>query len=171
MARLLYRAHQFLKTVIMNSFAANCPLLSVRMFFYRLAGLKIGQKTRINPNCFFSSSNISIGCNSFVNRFCEAHDGLMGGAVFIGNNCYIAFNVVFCLVSHEIGNSHQRAGKRIGGNIIIGDGSWIGANTTIMPNVKIGKGVVIAAGSLVNKDCEDNCLYAGVPAKKIKELQ
>lgn len=171
MASFFYRTHLFLKKVIMNSFAANCPLLSIRMFLYRLVGLKIGENTRINPKCFFSTSNISIGCNSFINRFCEAHDGLMGGGILIGNNCYIAFNVVFCLVSHEIGASHMRAGKRFGGNIIIGDGSWIGANTTIMPNVIIGKGVVIAAGSLVNKDCEDNCLYAGVPARRIKELQ
>lgn len=82
----------------------------------------------------------------------------------------MGFNVVFCLVSHKIGESGQRAGKRIAGDIHIGDGSWIGANVTILPNVTIGKGCVVAAGSLVNKDCLDNCMYAGVPAKRIKAL-
>lgn len=164
------RVYHLLKRVIMNTFAANCPLLSMRMFLYKIAGLKIGKNTRINPKCYFSTAKISIGRDSFVNRFCQVHDGLMGG-IFIGDNCFIAFNVVFCLVSHEIGSSCQRAGKRFGGNIVIGNGSWIGVNATIMPNVKIGKGVIIAAGSLVNKDCEDNCIYAGVPARKIKELQ
>lgn len=36
--------------------------------------------------------------------------------------------------------------------------------------ITIGSGCVIAAGSVVIHDCEDNCLYAGNPAKKIKEL-
>lgn len=171
MAYFFNRVHQFLKRVIMNSFAANCPLLSIRMFLYRLAGMRIGKSSRINSKCFFSSSNISIGSESFINRFREVHDGLMGGGLSIGNNCFVAFNVVFCLVSHEIGPQHQRAGKRFGGDIIIGDGTWICANTLIMPNVKIGKGCVIAAGSLVNRDCDDNCLYAGVPARKIKEFE
>ena len=55
--------------------------------------------------------------------------------------------------------------------IIVGDGCWIGANSLIMPGVTIGNGVVIAAGSVVTKDCESDCLYGGVPAKKIKEFK
>lgn len=38
------------------------------------------------------------------------------------------------------------------------------------PNVTIGDGVVIGTGSVVTKDCDSNCLYAGVPARKIKSL-
>ena len=40
----------------------------------------------------------------------------------------------------------------------------------IMTGVIIGNGGVIAAGSVVTRDCECDCLYGGVPAKKIKEL-
>ena len=69
------------------------------------------------------------------------------------------------------GGANQRAGMYCNKDIEIGDGTWICANVTILPGVKIGKGCVIAAGSVVNKDCEDNCMYGGVPAKLIKRLQ
>jgi maltose O-acetyltransferase len=40
----------------------------------------------------------------------------------------------------------------------------------ICPGVVIGEGVVVAAGSIVTKNCDANSLYAGNPARKIKEL-
>ena len=46
----------------------------------------------------------------------------------------------------------------------------IGANVTILPGVTIEDGVVIGAGSVVTKDCKSNTLYAGVPAKEIRNL-
>ncbi len=166
-----YRIRNYFNRVLMNSIASNSPFLSFRMFLYKLAGIKIGKDVRINSKCFFSTSKITIGDESFINRFCQVHDGLMGGTLFLGKNCFVSFNVVFCLISHEIGTSNQRAGKRVSGDIYVEDGTWIGANSTIMPNVNIGKGCIIAAGSLVNKDCKDNCMYAGVPAKLIRELR
>lgn len=165
-----HRIYLFFNRILMNSLASSCPLLSVRMFLYKLVGMKIEKDVRINSHVFFSTSNIRIGEKSFINRYCQVHDGLMGGKLHIGKNCFISFNVVFSLVSHEIGTSKQRAGRRIAGDIIVGDGTWIGCNVTILPNVTIGNGCVIAAGSLINKNCEDNCMYAGVPAKLIKKL-
>jgi len=53
------------------------------------------------------------------------------------------------------------------GCIEVMDNVFIGADSTIMPNVRIGNNVVIGAGSIVSKDCEDNSVYAGVPARKI----
>lgn len=154
----------------MNSLASNCPFLSIRLLIYRLVGMKIDKGVRINSKVFFSTPNIQVDEKSFINRYCQVHDGLMGGKLHIGKHCFVSFNVVFCLVSHEIGTSQQRAGKRYAGDISVGDGTWIGCNVTVMPNVRIGDGCVIAAGSLVNKNCEDNCMYAGVPAKLIKRL-
>ncbi|MFE8729811.1 DapH/DapD/GlmU-related protein, partial [Aeromonas hydrophila] len=48
--------------------------------------------------------------------------------------------------------------------ISIGDGCWIGADVLIIGGVTIGKGVVVAAGSVVTRDIPDNVLVAGVPA-------
>lgn len=54
--------------------------------------------------------------------------------------------------------------------IEIKDGCWIGANSTILPGTVIEKGCVIAAGSVVKGRCRQDALYAGVPAKVIREL-
>lgn len=53
------------------------------------------------------------------------------------------------------------------GCIEVMDNVFIGANSTIMANVRIGENVIIGANSLVNKDCEPNSIYAGIPAKRI----
>lgn len=52
--------------------------------------------------------------------------------------------------------------------ITIGNDVWIGMNSIILPGVKIGNGVTIAAGSVVNKDIPDYAVVGGVPAKIIK---
>lgn len=54
--------------------------------------------------------------------------------------------------------------------IEIKDGCWIGAGSIILPGTIVGSGCVIAAGSLVKGECKPNCLYAGIPAKIIREL-
>ena len=53
------------------------------------------------------------------------------------------------------------------GTIEVCDNVFIGANSIIMPNVKIGKNVIIGAGSVVTKDVNDDCIVAGVPAKVV----
>lgn len=53
------------------------------------------------------------------------------------------------------------------GCISIGYNVFIGANSKILYDVKIGDNVVISAGNIVNKDIEDNSIVAGIPAKKI----
>lgn len=52
--------------------------------------------------------------------------------------------------------------------ICIGNDVWIGSGSYIMPSVKIGNGVTIAANSVVTKDVPDYALVAGVPAKIVK---
>lgn len=54
--------------------------------------------------------------------------------------------------------------------IEIGNNVFIGCNVTILPNVKIGNNVIIAAGSIVNKDVPDNSVVGGNPAKVISSF-
>lgn len=65
---------------------------------------------------------------------------------------------------------NKRAGNSYYKPITVGKGVWSGANATILPGVHIGEGAIIAAGAVVNKDIEKNCLYGGVPAKLIRYL-
>ena len=53
-------------------------------------------------------------------------------------------------------------------NIVIDSPTFIGQNVSIFGNITIGKGSVIGACSVVNKNIEPNSMYVGNPAKKIK---
>lgn len=53
------------------------------------------------------------------------------------------------------------------GTVLIGDEVMIGANTTILPGVKIGDGAVVSAGTLVHKDVPDGAFVGGNPMRII----
>lgn len=90
----------------------------------------------------------SIGKHTIVNTAAQIdHD------CDIGNFVHIAPACVLC------------------GFVTVGDGSDLGANTTVIPGVKIGKNVKTGAGSVVISDLPDNCLAVGVPAKIIKYFE
>lgn len=56
------------------------------------------------------------------------------------------------------------------GRIVVDENTFIGAHSIILPNVYIGKNVVVGAGSVVTKSIPDNCVVAGVPAKVIMSI-
>jgi sugar O-acyltransferase (sialic acid O-acetyltransferase NeuD family) len=56
------------------------------------------------------------------------------------------------------------------GNATIGEGTWVGAGTVVIPGVKIGNWSIIGAGSVVTKDISDHVLAVGNPCKVIKQL-
>jgi maltose O-acetyltransferase len=150
-----------------NIIAAS-PLLppQVRFLFYKIAGIKLSTND-IRPRCYMGGNRISIGNGTFINCYCHFDNS---SHIVIGENCSIAMEVMFVTSTHELGGPKQRAGKSIGKPIRIENGCWIGARSTILPGVTIREGCMIAAGSFIVKDCESNGLYAGVPAKRIKEL-
>ena len=104
---------------------------------------------------------------------------VMGGVDFgsepylitLHDNCRISSNVVF--INHDGGtwafrNDNERYKSVIKyGTIEVGAWTFIGANSTIMPGVKIGDHCVIGACSLVNKDVPSGTIVGGVPAKYI----
>ena len=92
----------------------------------------------------------------------------------IGDNTTIAGKTTF--ITHDGGVRIMRKLRNdysfdLVKPIIIGNNSFIGMNSTILYGVKIGNNVLVGACSLVNKDLEDNFVYAGVPAKKICSIE
>ncbi len=55
--------------------------------------------------------------------------------------------------------------------VSIGNGSWLGHGTVVLPGAHIGDHVVIGANSVVTGDIPDNCVAAGVPARILKRLE
>ena len=54
--------------------------------------------------------------------------------------------------------------------VSIGDGSWLGHGTVVLPGARIGRHVVVGANSVVTGDLPDNCVAGGVPARVIRQL-
>lgn len=162
--------------VIMNYktidyFIRHLPF-GIRKRFYKHFKMKIGVGTSIARGCFIDNpSNVIVGRNCDINYNCEFHSGEYGKELItVGDNVWCACQVKFITITHEVGDTTKRAGKTIFKPITIGDGCWIGANVLILPGVRIGNGCIIAAGSVVNKNCKPNSMYGGVPAKLIKNL-
>ena len=158
-----------IESIIINNFTKVLPHKLISKIL-RIFGIDIG-KAAIRRNCYFDSKRVKIGDNTFVNQFCQFHTGgQKDGAINIGDNCDIGMGVKFICPTHDIGSKNKRAGVSVVKPINIKNGTWIGANATILSGVTIHEGCIIAAGSVVIKDCEPNHLYAGVPAKLIKKL-
>ena len=91
--------------------------------------------------------------------------------VEVGDHCIIN---TACSIDHEckIANFvHISPNSTLCGNVHVGEGTWIGAGTTILPGVKIGKWCTIGAGSVVSKNIPDYALAAGNRCKIIKKLK
>ena len=91
------------------------------------------------------------------------------GKIIIGKNCHITYGCI--ILSHD-GSVKQRVPGDSGlGKVIIGDNVFIGVNSVILPNVKIGNNSVIGAGSVVTKDIPANVVAAGNPARVINNIE
>lgn len=155
----------------LNSLAGSylCPR-SLRAVLYRITGNEIGRKAQLSPHLFLGpgKGKLHVGGGTFINYNCFFD---LGDDIFIGECCNIAMDVKFINGSHLIGNRDRRAGEGTTGKIVVGPGTWIGADTLILPGVTIGKGVIVGAGSLVTSDLADNAVYIGRPAKIHKLLE
>jgi carbonic anhydrase/acetyltransferase-like protein (isoleucine patch superfamily) len=54
--------------------------------------------------------------------------------------------------------------------VSIGDGSWLGHGTVVLPGARIGRHTVVGANSVVTGELPDNCVAAGVPARVLREM-
>jgi maltose O-acetyltransferase len=125
------------------------------------------QRAYVMPGCHFYSYRVSIGARSWINRGChfDSHE-----SITIGCDVDVGLEVMFCTSSHRPGSRTKRAGEYVGAPIAIGDGTWIGTRAMILPGVTVGEGCVIAAGSVVHRDCAPDGFYAGNPAKRVRDL-
>jgi acetyltransferase-like isoleucine patch superfamily enzyme len=151
------------------------------------------------PNALFNEQYIHIGSGTMIGPQVTLSAGMVPGQVMvtdpvvsIGDRCLIGKGSG--IVGHlhiEIGNdvwtghhvyitdqnhgyedlaipiSQQMMPER---PVSIGDGSWLGHGTIVLPGATIGKHVVIGANSVVTGDVPDNCVAAGAPARVLRQL-
>lgn len=89
-----------------------------------------------------------------------------GGGVRIGDRVLIGSHTAIASETHDYAATDM-ARSHVTRPIVISDDVWIGAHCAILPGVTIGKGAVVGAGAVVNKDVEPMSIVAGVPARQI----
>lgn len=127
--------------------------------------------SKINPIGYAKYIGVRLGAN--VN-FYGMHPAMFSTEpwlITIGNNVHVTSGCQF--VTHDGGTlvlRHKEPSLEITAPIVVGNNVYIGMRTIILPGVVIGDNVVIGAGSVVSKSIPSDTVVAGVPAKKIKDI-
>ncbi|EEL14418.1 Bacterial transferase [Bacillus cereus 95/8201] len=130
-----------MKNFIIIQIARYTPFLSVKNWLYRtFLRMKVGKKT------------------SFA--LMVMPDIMFPEKITVGDNSIIGYNTT--LLAHEYLIREYRLGE-----IVIGNEVMIGANTTILPGVRIGDGAIVSAGTLVHKDVPGGAFVGGNPMRVI----
>ena len=125
-----------------------------------LKGAKIGNNCNINYNVFIEN-DVFIGDNTTLKSGIYLWDGIS-----LGNNVFIGPNVTFTNDKFPRSKIYPEAFQKI----IIEDFVSIGAGAIILGGIKLGKGAMIGAGSIVTKDVPSGELWFGNPAKFIRKI-
>ncbi|HGH7174550.1 TPA: DapH/DapD/GlmU-related protein [Bacillus wiedmannii] len=130
-----------MKNFIIIQIARYTPFLSVKNWLYcTFLRMKVGKKT------------------SFA--LMVMPDIMFPEKITVGENSIIGYNTT--LLAHEYLIREYRLGE-----IVIGNEVMIGANTTILPGVKIGDGAIVSAGTLVHRDVPSGAFVGGNPMRVI----
>lgn len=127
------------------------------------AGMVPGQKCLTNPV-------VSIGDRCLIGK----GSGIVGHySITIGHDVWTGHHVYITDQNHGYENidipiSQQSQPER---PVVIGDGTWLGFGTVVLPGVTIGKHVVIGANSVVTHDIPDYSVAVGAPAQVVKRYE
>ena len=114
-------------------------------------GLRIGNRTTFNNDCFFGAAGgIIIGDDVVAGQYVRFHSE---------NHNYNDLNMLI----KDQGVTHK--------GIKIGNDCWIGSGAVFLDGAELGNGCVVAANAVVTKAFPDNSVIAGVPAKIVKVRQ
>jgi acetyltransferase-like isoleucine patch superfamily enzyme len=140
--------------------------------------IHIGTNTMIGPYVALSAGMVPgqqcvsdpvvrIGDRCLIGR----GSGIVGHlSIEIGNDVWTGHHVYITDQNHgyedpDVPISRQVMPER---PVSIGDGSWLGHGTIVLPGARIGRHVVVAAGSVVTGELPDRCVAAGVPARVLR---
>lgn len=152
-------------------------LISDRASFYNCARIEIGNNVRIDDFCVLSAGVGGICIGDYVHV--AVYSSLIGAgritlsdfcnissrvAIYSSNDDYSGATMTNPTVSREY-TGVMHADVFLGKHVIVGSGS------VILPNVTLQEGAAVGALSLVNHDCEAFGIYAGNPARRVKERQ
>ena len=157
----------FFRSYALNYIVSRVPSHAFRQWYYRrVIGIKIGADTSIALDCRFTGdklSEIEIGNHVSIppGAFFVA-----GAGIKIGDNVAFGHRVELYTSDHD---PDDPAFTRRNAPIVIESHAFVGSRAIILPGVTVGRGAVIAAGSVVTHDVPPFMIVGGVPAKIIRE--
>lgn len=145
---------------------------------YKWNHFRIGKNLHAGRGVFlWAKDSISIGDNFYIGKYSIIEsDALIGNNVIFANHVSLIgrydhhfqqLGVPIRLAMQIRDNDYDWKG--LGQKIVIEDDVWIGLGSIVLSGVTIKTGSIIAAGSVVTKDVEPYSIYAGNPAKKIRD--
>jgi acetyltransferase-like isoleucine patch superfamily enzyme len=152
------------RTVLMNPRRVEigegfCALWNLRLEAYaEFEGVAFDPRIIIGDGVTFSS-DCHVGC---IDKVRIGDRVLLASGVFISDHAHGDSS----WESMNLAPTRRRLTSK--GPVEIGDDVWIGENAVILSGVRIGKGAIIGANSVVNRDVPDYAVAAGAPAKVIK---
>ncbi|WP_167586314.1 acyltransferase [Kineococcus rubinsiae] len=138
-----------------------------RRLLFALAGASV----RSAPGTSFRFSgrpaHLTVGAGVFMNQgvFVEAN-----APVVIGDGCLLGMDSMIVTSNHPLDDDGRISPQGEGSPVSIGKRVWIGARAVLLPGSVVESDCVIAAGAVVRGHCAAHGLYAGVPARRIREL-
>ncbi len=156
--------NKIFKDYLPNHLINKIPFYSVRHWYYRnIMGLRIEKNASIHLSATIKGVNITIGKNTVIDRSCFL-DGR--GHLMIGENTSISPGVQIITEDHELNSPAFSICRHA---VVIGDHVYIGHCALISGSLKIGRGAVVTAGSVVTKDVEEFTVVEGNPAIKTED--
>ena len=113
----------------------------------------------------FCLGGVAIGSGSIVNGECWL-DGRQG--ITIGSHVSISIGCKLLTLSHDPQDPNFNT---LGAPIVVEDYAWLGAFSMILPGVRVGRGAIVGAGSIVTRDVADWTIVAGNPARVVGQRQ
>lgn len=133
---------------------------------------RIGKNTNIHPTAVIrEAEQVTIGDHCLINHNCTIQGGKTAyGTITIGNYVHMGPGVTLFGFNHGTYTREKPTKEQdyFDAPIVIEDDVWIGSNSVVLSGVKIGKGAIIGAGAVVNKDIPEYAIVGGVPAKILK---
>lgn len=151
----------------------NNVFIGERVIIYKGAGggpVDIGAGTNIHNDVIIevgAGGRLAMGSDTHVQPRCQF--SAYKGAILIGNGVQIAPNCGFYPYNHGFasGIPIKEQPLQSKGDIVVEDDAWLGFGVVVLDNVRIGKGSVIGAGSVVTSDIPAGAIAAGSPARVI----
>ncbi|MGB9716149.1 MAG: acyltransferase [Thermodesulfovibrionales bacterium] len=133
--------------------------------------VKIGKGTHIHSDTIIetgSGGSLTIGDYTSIQPRCQF--SAYKGSIVIGCGVQIAPNCAFYPYNHGFAAEEliKKQPLQTKGGIVIEDDAWLGFGVIVLDGVRIGKGAVIGAGSVVTHSIPDGAIAVGVPARVVK---